>query len=89
MTELTKRLEFTQDQLERKPKNITKNIKHLETSIKGIERDLLDPNHILKINRIGRQIKVEKFGHRQYRRNTKQNLGILGNYNTRITQEQT
>ena len=54
MTELTKRLEFTQDQLERKPKNITKNIKHLETSIKGIERDLLDPNHILKINRIGR-----------------------------------
>ena len=44
MTELTKSLEFTQDQLEGEINNIKENIKHLESRIKGIEDDLLDPN---------------------------------------------
>ena len=44
MTELTKCLEFTQDQLEGEINNIKENIKHLESRIKGIEDDLLDPN---------------------------------------------
>ena len=46
MTELTKILEFTQDLLEGKINKIKENIKHLETSIKGIEYDLLDLNDI-------------------------------------------
>ena len=46
MTELIKRLEFTQDQLEGEISNITENIKHLEISNKGIEDDLLDPNDV-------------------------------------------
>ena len=44
MTELTKSLEFTQNQLEGEINNTTENIKHLETSIKGIKDDFLDPN---------------------------------------------
>ena len=44
--ELTKSLEFTQVQLEGEIKNIKENIKNLETSFKGIEDDLLDPNDI-------------------------------------------
>ena len=46
MTELTKNLEFTQDQLKGEINYIKENIKHLETSIKGIEDDLLDPNDV-------------------------------------------
>ena len=46
MNELTKSLEFTQDQLEGEINSIKENIKHLETSIKGIEDDLLDPNDV-------------------------------------------
>ena len=46
MTELTKSLEFTQDQLEGEINNITENIKHLETSIKGIKDNILDPNDV-------------------------------------------
>ena len=46
MTELTKNLEFTQDQLKGEINDIKENIKHLETSIKGIEDDLLDPNDV-------------------------------------------
>ena len=46
MTELTKSSEFTQDQLEGEINNIKENIKHLETSIKKTEDDLLDPNDI-------------------------------------------
>ena len=46
MTELTKSLEFTQDQLEGEINNITENIKHLETSIKGIKDNVLDPNDV-------------------------------------------
>ena len=46
MTEVTKSLEFTQDQLEVETTNIKENIKHFETIIKGIEGDLLDPNGI-------------------------------------------
>ena len=46
MTELTKRLEFTQDQLEGEISNVMENIKHLEISTKGIEDDLLDPNDV-------------------------------------------
>ena len=46
MTELTKSLEFTQDQLEGEKYNIKKNIKLLETSIKRIEDDFLDPNDV-------------------------------------------
>ena len=46
MNELTKSLEITQDQLEGKINNIKQNIKHLETSIKGIEDDLLDTNDV-------------------------------------------
>ena len=46
MNELTKSLEFTQDQLEGEINNIKENIKHLETSIKGIKDDLLDPNDV-------------------------------------------
>ena len=46
MTELIKRPEFTQDQLEGEISNITENIKHLEISNKGIEDDLLDPNDV-------------------------------------------
>ena len=41
MIELTKSLEFTQDQLDGETNNIKENIKHLETSIRGIEDDLL------------------------------------------------
>ena len=44
--ELTKGLEFTQVQLEGEIKNIKGNIRNLETSFKGIEDDLLDPNDI-------------------------------------------
>ena len=44
MTELTKCLEFTQDQLEGEINNIKENIKHRETHIKGIKDDLLDAN---------------------------------------------
>ena len=46
MNELTKSLEFTQDQLEGEINSIKENIKHQETSIKGIEDDLLDPNDV-------------------------------------------
>ena len=46
MTELTKSLVFTQDQLEGSKINIKENIKHLEISIKGTKDDLLDPNDI-------------------------------------------
>ena len=46
MNELTKSLEFTQDQLEGEINNIKENIKHLEKSIKGIKENLLDPNNI-------------------------------------------
>ena len=46
MNKLTKSPEFTQDQLEGEINNIKENIKHLETSIKGIEDDLLDPNDV-------------------------------------------
>ena len=46
MTELTKSFEFTHDQLEGEINNIKENIKHLETSIKKTEDDLLDPNDI-------------------------------------------
>ena len=46
MNTLTKSLKFTQDQLEGEINNIKENIKHLETSIKGIEDDLLDPNDV-------------------------------------------
>ena len=46
MTELTKSLEFTQDQLEGEINNINENIKHLEINVKGIEHDLLDPNDV-------------------------------------------
>ena len=46
MTELTKSLEFTQDQLEGEINNIKENIKRLETSIKEIEDDLFDPNDV-------------------------------------------
>ena len=41
MIELTKSIEFTQDQLEGEINNIKENIKHLETSVRGIEDDLL------------------------------------------------
>ena len=44
MNEPNKSLEFTQDQLEGEIHNIKENIKHVETSIKGIEDDLLDTN---------------------------------------------
>ena len=37
MTELTKSLEFSQDQLEGEINDTKENIKHLETSIKGIQ----------------------------------------------------
>ena len=46
MTELTKSLEFTQDQLQGEINNIKENIKHLETSIEGIEDDLFNPNEV-------------------------------------------
>ena len=46
MNKLTKSLEFTQDQLEGEINNIKENIKHLGTSIKGIEDDILDPNDV-------------------------------------------
>ena len=46
MTELTKSLDFTQDQLEWEINNIKENIKHLRTSTKGIQDDLLDPNDV-------------------------------------------
>ena len=46
MIELTKSLEFTQDQSEGEINNIKEKIKHLETSIKGIKDDLLDPNDV-------------------------------------------
>ena len=46
MTELTKSLEFTKDQLQGEINNIKENIKHLETSIEGIEDDLFDPNEV-------------------------------------------
>ena len=46
MNELTKSLEFTQDQLEGEINSIKESIRHLETSIKGIEDDLLDPNDV-------------------------------------------
>ena len=46
MTELTRSLVFTQDQLEGSIINIKENIKHLEISIKGTKDDLLDPNDI-------------------------------------------
>ena len=46
ITELTKSLEFTQDQLDGEINNIKENIRNLETSIKGIEDDLLDPNDV-------------------------------------------
>ena len=46
MTKLTKRLEFTKDQLEGEISNVMENIKHLEISTKGIEDDLLDPNDV-------------------------------------------
>ena len=44
MTEITKSLECTQDQLEEEIKNIKENIRNLGTSIKGIKEDLLDPD---------------------------------------------
>ena len=47
INELTKTIEFTQDQLEGKINNIKENIKHLEISIKGIEDDLLDPDNVI------------------------------------------
>ena len=46
MTELTKSFELTQYQLEGEINNIKENTKHLETSIKGIEDGLLDPNDV-------------------------------------------
>lgn len=46
MTELTKSLGFTQDQLEEEINNNEENIKHLETSIKGIKQDLFDPDGV-------------------------------------------
>lgn len=46
IAKLTKSLEFTQGQLEGEIKNIIENIKHLETSVKGIEDRLLHPNDI-------------------------------------------
>ena len=46
MIELTKSLEFTQDQLEGEINDIKENIKHLETVIEGIEDGLLDPNDV-------------------------------------------
>ena len=46
MIELTKSLEFTQDQLEGEINDIKENIKHLETIIEGIEDGLLDPNDV-------------------------------------------
>ena len=44
MTEITKSLECTQDQLEEEIKNIKENIRNLGTSMKGIKEDLLDPD---------------------------------------------
>ena len=49
MIELTKSLEFTQDQLEGEINYIKENIKYLETSIKEFEDDLLDPNDVSSI----------------------------------------
>ena len=46
MNEPNKSLEFTQDQLEGEIHNIKENIKRVETSFKGIEDDLLDPNNV-------------------------------------------
>ena len=46
MIELTKSLEFTQDQLEGEINEIKEYIKHLETIIEGIEDGLLDPNDV-------------------------------------------
>ena len=46
VTGITKSIGFTQDQLEEEINNIKKNIKNLETSIKGIKDDLLDPDDV-------------------------------------------
>ena len=46
MIQLTKSLEFTQDQLEGEINDIKENIKHLETIIEGIEDGLFDPNDV-------------------------------------------
>ena len=46
ITELTKSFELTQYQLEGEINNIKENNRHLETSVKGIEDGLLDPNDV-------------------------------------------
>ena len=78
MTKLTKSLEFTQDQLQGEI-TIKENSKNLETSIKGIEDDLLDLNvassKLIELDRLRRN----NFVKRTYCRNTKRNLGRLRN----------
>ena len=80
MTELTKSLEFIQDGLlEEEINNIKENNKNFETSVQGIEDDLLNPNVVSSklVDLEDRSRRNKQY--RQYPKNTERNLGKFRN----------